>query len=425
MNIRGWGGRGLAGVLVCLALSAQVWAADVLEGIYAKFADSFATGAGMGEGGEFLILANPGIGLTPGQLKDLYDISALLDEIPKPSRLYFQSGAHYSSIYGQIMEKAQVTGYQVQADRDKALDARRKLDDKTRPGQPTKEYAAYLRYQALYDAALDGRTIAQVENRATGKAIPPGLDQAVDDAMGQWNKLGFKADMETALAETQKFFDSSPGALFATLRDEFGNAPLKGNHDKPWLPVVANPPLDEWLQDQGWHPWSFQQADLRQQVAPKTQVPLAAGGAPIASIDPGLMASLSLTVEVKRVNISRPWLETKIFSAHTWRMGPTAAFSRVSTGNLADKDPGIMPMIVTGVLLARKLSLTAQWSGDAKSGATSLGPFALSGSVGDNPAPSGTSASGGLSLQAMGPQIIGFFCRVMPVSPTPDARYFN
>ena len=375
----------------------------------------------MGEGGEFLILANPGIGLTPDQLSDLYDLSALLDEIPKPSRLYFPSGARYSSIYGQILDKAQVTGYQVQADRDKALDARRKLDDRARPGQPTKEYAAYLRYQALYGAAADARTIAQVENRATGKAIPPGLDRAVDDALEKWNKLGFKADMETALAETQKFFDSSAGALFASLRDAFGSAALRGNHDKPWLPVIANPPLEEWLQDQGWHPWSFQQADLRQQAASKTQVPLAPDGAAISNLDPELLASLSLTVEVKRVNISRPWLETKIFSAHTWRLGPTAGFSRVSSGNLADKDPGIMPMIVTGVLLARKLSLTAHWSGDARPGATSLGPFALAGSGGENPAPSG----GGLSLQAMGPQIIGFFCRVIPGSPSPDAKYFN
>jgi hypothetical protein len=115
-------------------------------------------------------------------------------------------------------------------------------------------------------------------------------------------------------------------------------------------------------------------------------------------------------VEVKRVTIARPWMDLGIFSAHSWMLKETTGFAQVSSGNPADPDPGPMPVVITGILLARKLTLTG-YEGKAPG---RLGPFGL-----------GAARRSGSAITAPDPQIIAFFVQVVPKSPTPDPKLFR
>jgi hypothetical protein len=295
------------------------------------------------------------------------------------------------------------------ASQNAALAAKRAISDRARPGQPTKEYAAFLKYQAEYAAAQDAKSLALAEHKASGKALPPELDQDLQEARSRWNSLGYKVSIQNALKALRKVYDTNALALFQNLRADFIKARVRGNQNQDWLPVTTNPPVEQWLSGTGWHPLTFRQADL-QAPAAQEEVPLPLDRRRGASPTPAWSPGLTLTVQVKRVNVSRPWMDLSIFSAHTWALSQATGFERVSSGNPADQEPGPMPIIITGILLARKLEL-AGYPGKLPG---RLGPFGLGGAKPD-----------GTTISVPDPQIIAFFCQVVPKSPSPDPKLFK
>jgi hypothetical protein len=421
-------GRGLlCALLGSLALRAQSppWA-SLVQAMYRKFEASYDNNRGADGKGEVMILANPGLALTAAQLKDPASISRLLDAIPRPAQLYVPSGNYVSATYERILTLAQTTQVQDMAEQERVRLSKRLLWDRRRPGQPTAMYAAYLKCQADFVTALDAQAVAVAENKATGKAVPPGLDRAVAAARSAWTEKGFKAEVERAKAVIDQGYNHSTPIQFLTLREQVVRARVPNPSGTPF-PVLANPPMAEWLAEKGWQPWSFRQTDLAQ-AAPRTALPLLpAGIRPPLQPGPAGVAALSLSVQLKRVSIARAWMDLGIFLLHTWRLAAASPFPLVSTGNLADQDPGVMPLVVTGLLLARKLTVTGTWSGDAGTGRSlpaSLGPFALAGAR-SAPQPLRQGGPGGFSLKADGAQIVGFFVTPIPRSPTPDPKLFR
>ena len=136
-----------------------------------------------------------------------------------------------------------------------------------------------------------------------------------------------------------------------------------------------------------------------------------------------------MTVQLKRVAITRPWLDPGLFQNHAWTLPASGDLTRVSTGHPEDPDPGALPVLVTGVLLAKDLFVSGRWAGpaDAELAPDALGPFALAtpqGARGLPLHPYITTGGGELSIRLEGVQIIGFFCEPVPRSPSPDPRYF-
>lgn len=408
--------------LCWLPLPAQNAPDALIDFMYAKFAATFT---GSGANPEFLVLASPGIGLDPASLKTpCYEISLLLDQVPVVARSYHTSGNQYSVIYKRILDFAHVTPYQASGSRDAALKARRMLFDRSRPGRVTREYAAFQRYRAEYESARDARSLALEENR-NGKPIPPGLNQAIDAARQRWETLGSKVPVQKALDALRKAYDTNAQALFHGLRNEFINAQLRGQSSHRWLPVTTFPPVEQWMTGTGWHPMSFRQNDLRQTLPAGT--PPLPGGTP----DPKALAawtrSMVLSVEVKRVGVSRPWMDGALFGARSWTLPAGGGFTQVSSGRPADRHPGPMPILVTGLLLARRLTLSGYPSGPAGRVPTRLGPFDLSGTRSGLPAQKRqqTRTPEGISITAPDPQIIAFFCQAVPMSPDPDPKLFR
>jgi hypothetical protein len=417
---------GLAGVLGAAGARAQDAGVETLfDFMYAKFAASYATGQGKDAKAEFLVLASPGLALTQAELKDPREIWRMVDKVPRPARLYTPSGDLVSDLYQRILETAQVTGIQDQGLRAKAQEAARLLNDKRRPGKPTEEYSRYLQYEAAWVAAQDALQVALTESQASGRSLAPQARQALEDAVAaaarDWADKGFKARIGGALASIQKLYEANSRAYFYTLGQELGRARFEDTY-----PVELHPATDQWLAPTGWNPWLFQASDLNQ-PAPREPVPLAPGAIRDPRARPAWASTLVLRVELKRVRVTRPWLDLSVFRNRSWRMGPGAGFQAVSTGNLADRDQGPLPLVVTGLLLARNLTLT--WTGEAAVPGGKLpaqvGPFTVAGPGRSLRTARMERTAAGAVVTAPDPQIIGFFCQIVPKSPDPDPKFFK
>ena len=390
----------------------------LFEKVYAKLAASFSAGGAQGKGGVFLLMAHPGISLTPEFLAGEHDVSELADQIPLSARYYQLSGKKYSFVYNTILNEVEASNFVNQANRQLALQARRTIYDRTRPNQPTPAFADYLKYRAAYRTANDALTSAQTDNLTLGTALPPGLQKAAEDALKAWEAKGNRKLIEDAQKSLTTFYNENVKALFGRLAEEFTGSERNDQATDPWHLVTATPPPGEWLAEADWHPFKLTPAEKN--LATATALPLEArpGKAAAQSLPAGFIASVSLELETKRVSFARTWMDEGVFSSHGWRFQPKCGFTLVSSGNPADPDPGPMPFLVTGVLLSRKLMLKGAYSGALPKELTTLGPFSLKGAAPPK-------AAGQVAITVPGAQIIGFFCEPIPKSPTPDAKAFR
>ncbi len=380
----------------------------LVEKVYAKLAESFSAGEALGQKGDFLLLAHPGVAVTDDFLSDPFHVASLADRIPLAARYYTTGGRRVSSTYQAILASAEITNFVDQAKKQKALVARRSIYDKTRPGKPTAAYADYLKYQAAWASAMDALTLARTEQKTTGKPVPAHLEAAVANAARDLKEKGNQQAIESAQKDLENHYNANIKALFSNLTSELA-AWSNHSHGEEWFSVTCSPPAETWLQAAGWNPFTLTQTEKSLAKA-NLAVPLekTAGASP--ALPPDFLGSVTLTMETKRVNFARPWMDTGIFKGSGWRLWKSSGFTMVSTGNPADRDPGIMPLMVTGVLLSRNLVLSGAWSGGAAN-VKALGPFSVE---------KATVQSGRLTLTASGAQVVGFFCETLPRSPNPD-----
>jgi hypothetical protein len=182
-----------------------------------------------------------------------------------------------------------------------------------------------------------------------------------------------------------------------------------------WRPVYAVP--DDWP---AAGPERFQQLDIDLNSLASSDGAFAVIGGDdtlelkLGGGDAGVVRQVqgtqlrSLRMEYLMVGLRRGWLNPTLFGTGDWFLsGQDAGFC--SSGNLSRND-GVLPLIPTGLLLGRKIELSADWSSADTSllqGAKSegkpvfLGPFRLSG-----PGDAGDML-----------QVIGWTCDLVPFSP--------
>jgi hypothetical protein len=128
-------------------------------------------------------------------------------------------------------------------------------------------------------------------------------------------------------------------------------------------------------------------------------------------------------------------MDGSVFRTTTWRWQPNAEFQQlISDGgdvNAGVTPSGIMPLLATEIILARKVSITAGWSSDLKttfdssttvSGRAGWGPFSGNYSRTDTVANTSSDVKiTGNTITFDSPQIIGYLVNVLPKSPNPRA----
>ena len=396
----------------------------VTEQIYAKLATAFSAPTSLGSGTSLLLLAQPGIAISAQQLQDPAELSRLMDRIPLPTGNYSPSSSTYSSVYSSILRTSQGSRNANQNELSRIHELKLVFRDRRHPWLPSGQYAAYLKYKTNHAKAVDAQAVARTEQKASGKQLPMGLEAAVAQALRDWESLGFKALIDDSVMKLRRSYDSNVQVLLAEQDLVLHNLAHADQQPTPWYPVQATPPFKDWLDGNGWQNWSFQKRDHQPQLPPG-QLPLVfPAGATLSSTETKWLESLTLAAQLKRVDITRPWLDTSLFFSHSWSLPKSSPFARVSSGRPQDPEPGIMPLLVTGVLLARNLVLSGPWDEPVgqREAPKAVGPFALA-----NPPRAGlllhpfvSNGGGTLSVRVDGAQIIGFFCEPIPLSPTPD-----
>jgi hypothetical protein len=136
-------------------------------------------------------------------------------------------------------------------------------------------------------------------------------------------------------------------------------------------------------------------------------------------------------MEVTPIAVNRDWMNDTVFHSVAWRWGSGAPDpSLISDGGDAAHGitpKGQMPFLITGLLLARNVSLTANWTSDLKttydhqtSGGASVGwgPFSFGGHYVKTEHSDYRKADvSGNTISSADPQVIGFFVEVLPLSP--------
>jgi len=140
---------------------------------------------------------------------------------------------------------------------------------------------------------------------------------------------------------------------------------------------------------------------------------------------------MDLSLEFKRVRFSRPWYDQGLERNRGWRMPARSGFRQVSSGKPLGPEPGVMPLKVTGALLARKVVLIGDGgAGDATrlAGLQALGPVRLKGDGAGSALRTTVDARsrpGKVVISVEGMQILGWFCETVPLSPNPDPDWFR
>ncbi len=133
---------------------------------------------------------------------------------------------------------------------------------------------------------------------------------------------------------------------------------------------------------------------------------------------PVTSSSLTLSMQVQRVNILREWMNPLLFRLGGWSLEGLAPGS-LSTGTV-DGNTGLFPLLPVAFLAIRNVSIHGTWSSDDKTyagqataagSAVAFGPLTLS-----NAAASQSSFDGS-TLTVPGMQIVAWICSPLPKMP--------
>lgn len=413
--------------------------------LYSKLAESFAVeGKNPVPEANYLALANPGIPLEekpkPGpEFEAAW--AQVLDQAPALNWSYTPNGNLVSKVYGDTLEYHELAEVTLTEGQKKQLEAAKAVlyveEEKRRKKTPL--YNEYTEYQNLYLKALTDLENAIADAHNTGTKVPRKFIQALTAAREEWVSLGGKVEIETAVATVRNLSQLDPQTwwgrletLYDTAKDEFGQGEL--------LPSSTFPSYDSVVGADGWAEFTFTNEDMEKQESSKVVEGGASANYGLFSIGGSYdskheamstnMSGLKLSMKVKRALILRPWMDTTVFSAHSWRWPAGHDGGVISYGGPQAGEPPLMPLLPTGILVVRDVNIQIQFSHEdmdrfeshLQAGASiGWGPFSLSGSYNEAKKEVTTHAtldSNGITIQ--NPQILGFFCNALPLCPSPN-----
>jgi hypothetical protein len=451
--------------LVTCFLTTTVWAQDpntvLMKKLYTKIGENVSVGSNNPTTGEtFLVLANPGILLDPNLNYNTpagrNQLARSIDKVLNPSWIYGTRNYTVFDVYNRILtdhEAAEITPTAEQIKQYKA--ACKVIFSDCNNLQPGTYSDAFNRYQKALGAVIviskqaeDYMRIQQTQD------LPPDMLAELTRATDDLELIGNRTDIEAARATISTFEHIDPNAWWGELAGKFRtnsetfNANRFGN-------LSLYPSYPVWLDmNRSWSSLTLSQNDLEQTTSNSHTSVGGGGGFDLGFWSVGADyentenrhhyeftgSNYLLSMELARVTIDRPWMDEGVFESHAWKWLAASLYDKRKISSGANATTGvtppasdIMPFVPTGLLLARRVSLTANWSTDLKNsfdshtsggGSVGWGPFSFSGrydNSNDGTYHKANAAGNTISWDA--PQILGFFVQVLPESPNPDRCY--
>jgi hypothetical protein len=423
--------------------------AVLMKKLFSKLEEVFSvTGNSPSPEQNFLVLANPGyfvqkdINLSTDKGK--MQFSQMLNTVPRVNWIYKESSLTVPTVYNTILRNKELPIVELLPDQKKRLAAAQMLIWKS--GKPelgeTIQYKTYKAKKLAYVIAFDAIVVARAQAEATGRSISLKLLNDLNNTRSELDAV--KGPVLQALETMAELGALDPKTWWQEKREQYDA--FQGTYNGIKFPLMMTyPDYSSWMGDNGWQSYVLTEGDLEKQ---QTSSHVDYGGGVGASWglwrvgaggnyseDKGYSKTdaknFTLKFEVMRVSIPRDtWMDPLIFRNRAWKWPLTSGMSKnpISTGG--DNPKGDMPLLVTGLLLARKVNISADWSVEELttfashlSASTSFGwgPFSIKGHYNKDQASSfSIGKNAGTSFSNEDVQIIGYFCDVLPQCPFPD-----
>jgi hypothetical protein len=428
--------------------------AQIMKSIYSKLEDVLGVNDYQAaRRSSMLIIAAPGLQidqtLNLSRPEDQQKLVELLDVVPQASWVYRTSSSNASDIYQAVLDHHEAAITSLTPAQKAQLIAAQKVI--YRDSSHVAYSDAYKRYRETRDALSYALEKLQDFERANpGVASPATSRNAVAHARDDFDFLGDKNAILASKAVIDNLENLEPATFWGKLRERYNdNVFPVGAAQVPVYDLL--PDFRSWLNDsQSWQTVQLTDADVESHSSSShSSVSGGVGGgwglfsfggsyghsesSTHVDIDG---KDFTLSFELLRAQIRRPWMDSIVFKSGTWQWQPDSMYGTGTQliSNGADVDAGqtptgLMPFLTTEVILARRVKLTATWGTDVKNTfeqqtTTSVragwGPFSGSYSRTDssNSADSSVKISGN-TITFEKPQIIGYLIEAEPLSPNP------
>ncbi len=430
----------------------------LMKQIYTKIAEAVGVGSNDAETGQtYLILVGSGILLDPKLQANTADgrktLAETIDRVAGPNWIYSPRTSTTFQVYSRIMKDHEPAVVIPNAEETKIYKNYCKVihtecDNVQNQGVPT---AAYTNYKLSRSALSHLLTLAEqyrADHNTT--AIPADMADDIQAATDQLEAISNRSQIEAAEAGIKSFERIDPNAWWGELAGRFGTAETISGI--PFGQVNVFPSYATWLDPtRSWRTEHLTQNDL-QVTTDNSSTSVGGGG----GFNAGLWSvgadaqheedrkhyemsgkNFDLKFDVTTVTLTRPWMDESVFESRAWKFREATPYDKKQIASGADAKAGktppdtdVMPFIPVGLLLARNVEITADWStklsdsfSSHTSGSTSVGwgPFKLSGHYDKRDSHSydeGHAAGNTISWAA--PQILGFFVQVLGKTPDRD-----
>jgi hypothetical protein len=333
-----------------------------------------------------------------------------------------------------------------------------KLMDKD--GNPTVHYQAYMQYEdewkgkvrAWHKAYADAFT-----NPIKLQSWPIDGTSYQDDAneaMDKWVGLGFKQEIENAIATLAAQGTDPAIALIARAKKRFINSlnEFMSIGEIPYTVMLPNSWYDP-TNDDGWNEYTSDDFHSESHYSESSTAYGGGGGfggfwSASASFNHAdqktslnIQASdIAIAFKYCAVDIKRPWLDTSLLNLRNWFLMGDYKKNCISDGTMSQElpqnsiEPAFLPSIVTSLILIKDLSIKwTNWQSDwqsheettSASASVGYGPFAINGSYSHHDAQRDfTADTSGESLMVPGIQLIGYVSTINPGCPGVDSSQF-
>ena len=402
-----------------------------------------------------LAILNPGK-FIPGTLKpdtdmrDLYDLSILFNEVPQFNFVFKPAAGTVSNVYKSILDYKETPISTLSPDQKKRLDeAYAVVFTDVNTGDPTAQYVKYMDYQSAYYVAADNYDSAYATwLNDPSKPYPEAQKKAMERADKDWEQRGFKTKIDSAFATIVALEGLGPEFLWSSLLNRYKAGTKLAPLGSEFQVVNTMPRYKDWFGPGGWTHFEFNQTDMDNQSRSE-----AIGVAGNLDMEFGIVrvsgngqyeqdstyekvdqTDITFKADLMRVALDRPWMNPLILSSRAWRWAkgspPFGTVLSTGCGNWDYPATGAMTVVPTNAILSKNVEIVGSFVQTFKEtfdrviaveASVGIGPFSITGRFNmENHDAYYKGTIAGNTVSAPDTQVIALICEVLPMLPDPD-----